>query len=89
MFTLLFQEWGYYFAAVMICVMILATMTVCCVCLFLHLAYYLTGYYIRLLQYGLLSNSNSIVNPIKFVNGWVANENTFATNKTKTIYRRL
>ena len=54
-------------------------MTVCCACLFLHLVYYLTGYYIRLLQHGLLSNTS---------NGWVSVGNISAP-KTNAIYIRL
>ena len=66
--------------------MTLATMTACCACVFLHLAYYLTGYYIRLLRHGPLFNSVS--NTVKFVNGWVADGSNSAT-KTSAGYIRL
>ena len=86
MYVLVIQEWGYIFAAVIFCALTLAMMTVCCACIFLHLAYYLTGYYIRLLRHGLLTNSN-IGNTVKFVNGWVTDGNNSAA-KTSVGYMR-
>ena len=60
MYGIIIKDLGYLYTIVFIFIMYQAMMTFCCACLLIHLAYYLMGYYIRLIRDKLLSSGSNL-----------------------------